>query len=337
MNKLVKVLIITMLVFAFAGCGSDSKEGEDKVYTVKLHHAQLEATAMHQGTVKLKELVEEGTNGKVIIEIFPNSQLGTDTEAAEYIQTGSIDAGIIPTAKLSGFHAPIQILDLPFLFPTRKALYGTLDDPEFLEAIFKPMEDVGFKGINIWESGFKQLTATQKISKPEDFEGLKIRTMESPLIIAQFKALGANPTPIDFAETYNALQQNVVQGQENPVVSIKNMKFYEVQSDMIISNHAYLGYAFLFGKSFWDNLPKEYQEVILDASKEAADFERQLSIDSEAEMIQEIADSGTTITYLTDEEVAAFTEVMKPVHEEFRSVLGSDLLDLTYRIVDAHK
>jgi TRAP-type C4-dicarboxylate transport system substrate-binding protein len=110
---------------------------EDKVYTVKLHHAQLETTAMHQGSVKFKELVEAGTNGKVVIDIFPNAQLGTDTEAAEYIQTGSIQAGIIPTAKLSGFHAPIQILDLPFLFPNRESLYKTMDDPEFLEKVLQ--------------------------------------------------------------------------------------------------------------------------------------------------------------------------------------------------------
>lgn len=336
MNKLVKVILIAMLAFAFAACGPKEVE-EDKVYTVKLHHAQLETTAMHKGSVKFKELVEAGTNGKVKIDIFPNAQLGTDTEAAEYIQTGSIQAGIIPTAKLSGFHAPIQILDLPFLFPNRESLYKTMDDPEFLEKVYKPMEAVGFKGINFWESGFKQFTADREIHAPADFTGTKFRTMESPLIIAQFKAVGSNPVPIDFAETYNALQQKIVNGQENPVVSIKNMKFYEVQSNMIISNHAYLGYAFLFGNTFWNTLPKEYQDVILEAAVEAAEYERQLSIDSEATMISEIAASGTTVTYLTEAEIAVFAEVMKPVHEQFRDVLGSDLLDLTYSLIEEYK
>jgi tripartite ATP-independent transporter DctP family solute receptor len=333
MNKLFKIILIGLLILAFTACSPQVEETEELVYTVKLHHAQLETTAMHLGAVKFKELVEAETNGKVIIDIFPNAQLGTDTEAAEYIQTGSVQAGIIPTAKLSGFHAPIQILDLPFLFPTREALYGTMDNPEFLAAIFTPMEDVGFKGINIWESGFKQLTANKEIHSPADFVGLKFRTMESPLIIAQFQILGANPVPIDFAETYNALQQKVVDGQENPVVSIKNMKFYEVQTNMIVSNHAYLGYAFLFGNEFWKTLPKEYQDIIMNASKVAVDYERQLSIDSEAIMIKEIADSGTVVTYLTDAETAVFSEVMKPVHEQFRSVLGSDLLDLTYSTI----
>lgn len=339
MNKLVKIILVAMLAFAFAACGAKDggKNDEDKVYTVKLHSAQLETTAMHKGAVKFKELVETKTNGKVKIDIFPNAQLGTDTEAAEYIQTGSIQAGIIPTAKLSGFSAPIQVLDLPFLFPSRKAAYATMDDPRFLEAVYKPMEAVGFKGINFWESGFKQFTANKELHAPDDFKGIKFRTMESPLIIAQFTTLGANPIPVDFAETYNALQQKVVEGQENPTVSIKNMKFYEVQKNMIISNHAYLGYAFLFGKAFWDTLPAEYQTIINDAAKEAADYERQLSIDAEDAMIAEIAASGTTVTYLTAEETAVFAELMKPVHEQFRNVLGSDLLDLTYSIVDANK
>lgn len=332
-KTLISLLIVSLIVLS--GCQSDG--GEKKTYTVKLHHAQLETTAMHQGAVKFKELVEANSDGQITITIYPNAQLGNDTEAAELIQTGSVTAGIIPTAKLSGFYAPIQVIDLPFLFPNRDALYGTLDDEEFKSSIFDGMEASGFKGINFWESGFKQFTADRLIEKPADFTGTKFRTMESPLLIAQFNALGANPIPIDFAETYNALQQKVVNGQENPVVSIKNMKFYEVQSNMIISNHGYLGYALLFGLDFWNELPTNLQQVVVEAAQEAVEFERELSIDSEATMIAEIAASGTTVTYLTEAQIAVFAEAMKPVHEQFRSVLGSDLLNLTYELIEANK
>lgn len=331
-KTLISLLIVSLIVLS--GCQSN---GEKKTYTVKLHHAQLETTAMHKGAVKFKELVEANSDGQIVITIYPNAQLGSDTEAAELIQTGSVDAGIIPTAKLSGFYAPIQVIDLPFLFPNRDALYGTLDDEEFKSSIFDGMEASGFKGINFWESGFKQFTADRLIESPADFAGTKFRTMESPLLIAQFNALGANPIPIDFAETYNALQQKVVNGQENPVVSIKNMKFYEVQSNMIISNHGYLGYALLFGLEFWNELPADLQEVVIEAAQEAVEYERQLSIDSEATMIAEIAASGTTVTYLTEAQIAVFAETMKPVHEQFRSVLGSDLLNLTYDLIEANK
>jgi C4-dicarboxylate-binding protein DctP len=209
-NLLKKLLLVPAVTLTIAGCGSAT---DDTVYTVKLHHGSADTTSKHKGAVRFAELVSEATDGKVVVTVYPSSQLGNDTEAAEYIQTGSIEAGLIPTAKLSGFYSPIQVLDLPFLFPNRDALYGTLDDDEFKSSIFTPMQEKGFYGLNFWESGFKQYTANKPITSPADFNGLKFRVMESPMLIAQYKALGANAIPIDFAETYNALQQKVVEGQ----------------------------------------------------------------------------------------------------------------------------
>lgn len=306
-----------------------------ETFKIKLHHDLAEESAQHKGLVEFKNIVEEKTGGRVQIQIFPNNTLGSDPEVAEMLQTGSVEAALIPTAKLSGFHAPLQVLDLPFVFPTREACYGTLDNEEFKEMLFTPMEDIGFKGINFWESGFKQFTANKPLAKPEDFAGLKFRTMESPLIISQFEALNASPVPIDFGETYNSLQQGVVDGEENPLVSIVNMKFYEVQTNTIISNHAYLAYALLFSKSYWDTLPEDIQQVIIEAADEAVQSERQMTIDDEAGYIKTIEDSGCTVTYLTDDEIAALSEVMMPVHEEYRDVIGSDLLDKTYEIIDS--
>lgn len=335
MNNLFKKLVLVPLVsLTVAGCGTAQ---DSTVYTVKLHHGSAETTAKHKGAVKFAELVSEATDGKVVITVYPSSQLGNDTEAAEQIQTGAVEAGIIPTAKLSGFYAPIQVIDLPFLFPNRNALYGTLDDTQFKSTIFNGMEAKGFHGINFWESGFKQYTANKPITSPSDFQGLKFRVMESPMLIAQYKALGANAIPIDFSETYNALQQKVVEGQENPVVSIFTMKFYEVQTDMTISNHGYLGYALLFGKTFWDSLPAKYQEAITKAADTAVKFEREQSIASEAGMIEQIKASGTKVSYMTPAQTNAFSTAMKPVHEQFRSVIGSDLLNLTYSLIEKNK
>ena len=124
--------------------------------------------------------------------------------------------------------------------------------------------------------------------------------MSSPLILDQFKALGANPTPIDFGETYNALQNGTVDGEENPLVSIVSMKFYEVQKNCTISNHAYLAYALLFSKSFWDTLPEDIQKIIDDAATEAVQEERQMTIDREAGYIETIKASGCEVNELTD-------------------------------------
>lgn len=311
------------------------KEASGETYKFKLHHDLADDSAQHKGLEEFKKIVEEKSEGRVQIQIFPNNTLGSDTEVAEMLQTGSVEAALIPTAKLSGFYAPLQVLDLPFVFPTREACYGTLDNEEFKSMLFTPMEDIGFKGINFWESGFKQFTANKPLATADDFKGLKFRTMESPLIISQFEALGASPVPIDFGETYNSLQQGVVDGEENPLVSIVTMKFHEVQKNCTISNHAYLAYALLFSKNYWDKLPEDIQQIIIEAADEAVQGERQMTIDNEEGYIKTIEESGCQVNYLTDEEKAALTEVMKPVHEEYRDVIGSDVLDKTYEIIDS--
>ncbi|MEA4894173.1 MAG: TRAP transporter substrate-binding protein [Oscillospiraceae bacterium] len=346
-RKLLPIALAATLMLGiavgFAGCGKSNSETPSNsgsadssggtVYTMKLHHDLAEGTAQDLGAKKFAELVSEKTNGQVEVKIFPNNVLGTDTEAAEMIQTNSLECALLPTAKLSGFYPPLQVLDLPYMFQTRDQLYGTLDDADFKDMLFKPMEELGMKGINFWESGFKQFTANKEVVKPEDFIGLKFRTMESPLIIAQFKALGANPIPIDFGETYNSLQQGVVDGEENPLVSIVNMRFYDVQSNVVISNHAYLAYAFLFSNDYWNTLPEDIQTAIIEAADEAVAYERQLTIDNEEGYIKTIEDSGTTVTYMTEEQTAVMADALKPVHEQFRDTIGSDLLDKTYELV----
>lgn len=349
MKKIVlAILCLTLLTSMFVGCGPKTEKAPDPgaaetndptkkpagdVIKIKLAHGMMEQTPQHQGALEFKRLVEEKTNGQVEVILHPAGQLGSDTEIAEMLQTNAIDCAIIPTAKLSGFYAPLQLLDLPFLFPSKEATYAALDNAEFKEMLFEPMESLGFKGINFWESGFKQITANSEIKTPADFKGLKIRVMESPLLIAQYEALGANPISIDFSETYNSLQQGAADGQENPLNSIVNMKFYEVQKYMTVSNHGYLAYALMFSNGAWNSLPAELQAAIEEAADEAVKYEREVNAEMEVEYIQTIKDSGTAVYELNAEEIAAFTESVKPVHEKFRSVIGSDTLDKAYEII----
>ena len=139
----------------------------------------------------------------------------------------------------------------------------------------------------------------------------------------------------DFSEVYNSLQQGVADGEENPLNSIVNMKFYEVQSHMTLSNHGYLAYALMFSNDTWDSLSADIQAAIMEAADEAVVYERQCNAEMEETYVQTIKDSGTAVYELSDEEMTAFAEAVKPVHEEFRDVIGSDLLDATYKLVDA--
>jgi tripartite ATP-independent transporter DctP family solute receptor len=196
---------------------------------------------------------------------------------------------------------------------------------------------LGIKPVAFWHTGFKQFTANIPIRKPDDFKGLKIRTMENPLIIAQYRAVGANPVPIDFHELYTSLQQKVVDGQENDINTIHDMKFYEVQKYMSISNHAWIGQTFAFSKAIYDKWPKNVQEVLTKTAQELAREERAGVIAAEKEMTEKFKANGMTILALTPQELDAFQKKMRPVHDQFADKIGKELVNLAYQEVQALK
>lgn len=336
-KKLLSIAVLMLVVLSiFAGCSTDSGNEPEQKIVLKFSHDLLEGTPQDVGANAFKEIFEGNTNGKYEVTIFPAGQLGDDVEIAEMLQTNAVQIALIPTAKLSGFTSTVQLFDLPFLFPSKEVAYQVFDS-EITDAVFAPLEDVGMKGLSVWESGFKQFTNNVAIRKPSDFEGLDIRVMNSPLLVEQYKAVGANPVAIAFPEVYNALQLGAVDGQENPLVSITNMKFYEVQDYMTISNHGYLGYAFLVSADLWNSLDAETQTTLKEAAIEAAQAERAETAAQEEGFLNTIRESGTEIIELTAEEHAAFENAMKPVHEQFADEIGRDLLQQVYDKIDSLK
>jgi len=302
-------------------------------WNMKFGHDMPEDSAQHVAALKYAELVKERTKGQVEIKVFPAQQLGTDPEMVQQAQMGTLEIVLPPTAKISGFAAQLQLADLPFLFPSKETCYQVLDGPVG-DKVLALLDAKGLKGVSFWESGFKQITANKAIRKPEDFAGMKVRVMESPLLIAQYKQVKANPVPIDFAETYNALQQGVVDAQENPLVSIVNMKFYEVQKYTMLSNHGFLGYAFLFSKKVYDGLPADIQKVMRDTARELASFERQDTARREAGYVERIKKGGSQIVTLSPQELQAFENAFRPVHQQFAKTIGEDLLKETYAHIE---
>ena len=292
---------------------------------IKLAHDLSEDTAQHVASEKFAQLIKERTGGKYEVKIFPSNQLGNDRETTEFLQFGSVQAALIPTAKLGLFAPSLQLPDLPFFFPSREITYAFLDSEVGLE-LLAGLSQKEMVGVAFWESGFKHFTANKALRSPADFKGLKFRTIESPILIEQFKALGANPVPIDFGETYNALQQRVVDGQENPLISIVRMRFYEVQSHVMLSSHGYLAYAFLYSKPWFDKQPKDMQKILTDTAREVAHFQREETVRREKDLIAVIEKSGTTIVQLTRAELDSFAEATRGVHGKFENAIGKDLM-----------
>lgn len=320
-----------LLVAASAAASAQAQE------VLKFHHDLPEDSAQHMGAVEFERLVEERIGDRIDVQIYANNALGDDVEVAQQMQFGAVHAAPIPTAKLANFNTALQLVDLPFLFPGPDIAYEVLDSEVGME-VLEGLGPSGFVGVMFWESGFKQLTCNHVVSKPQDLSDRKVRVMESPLLIAQYEQMGATAIPVAFSEVYTALQQGVVECQENPIVSIHKMKFYEVQDHMMISNHGYLATAFIFSKVWFDGLDAETQEVLLTSAREAGVFQRERSRELEGEYLQQIRDAGTTDVHeLTAEQLEVFSEAMKSVHAQFADRIGAELLDRVYAEIEQQK
>ncbi|WP_432697845.1 TRAP transporter substrate-binding protein [Marinobacterium sp. YM272] len=330
MNKPLKTLISAMTL-AISATALQAQAAS----VIKLHHDMTEDSAQHEGAERLKQLIEERSNGEYEVNIYPNNALGDDVQVAQQMQFGAVEAAPIPTAKLSGFNKNLQLIDMPFLFPSREAAYELLDGP-IGDEVLSGLRKAGFEPAMFWESGFKQLTCNHAVNSPADLDGRKVRVMESPLLISQYKALGSNPVPIAFSETYTALQQGVVECQENPLVSISQMKFYEVQDDLMLSNHGYLATAFIFSKTWFDQQSPENQQMLKAAVREAGEYQRERSIAREQAYLDGIeAAGGTEIVSLSPEQLQKFSQAMTPVYDEFAGKLDDNLLERTQQALAA--
>jgi C4-dicarboxylate-binding protein DctP len=300
---------------------------------IKVAHDQPETSTHHQAAMRWAELVKERTSGEFEIQVFAASTLGSGTQMVEQTQAGAVEAFVLPTGWIAPFAPSVSVLDLPFLFPDRKTTYQVVDGPVGQE-ILKPLEDVSLKGVAFWESGFKQFTGGFPISTPADYEGKKIRTMPSEVIQKQFDAFGAVPTTITFAELYSALQQKVVDGQENPIATIAAMRFFEVQKHLTLSDHGFLAYVVVFNKPFFDGLSEEIRTVLIETAREAGQYQRDIIEEAEQRHLEEFRQAGVEIAEITDEQRAAFVEASQPVYAWFREKYGSETLDNILEEVD---
>ncbi|MGF7057674.1 TRAP transporter substrate-binding protein [Brassicibacter mesophilus] len=335
-RKIAILLSVVMLLNIYlVGCGSrgGSSDSAEEVIEINYGHGFMPETPHHKAALKFKEEVESKTNGKVKVNVFPSGQLGSAREMFEGLQMGTQEIALVPTARISGFAPELQLFDLPYLFPTREIAYEIMDGEVGTE-LLNVLDDQKIKGIAFYEDGFKHFTANKEIRAVDDFKGVKFRTMESPIIMSQFKALGANPVPIDFSELYNSLQLGVVEGQENPLVTIENMKFYEVQDYLMLSEHAYLGHVLIYSSDWFNKLPEDIQKVLYDTGREVAKWQRNAVQEEEVKYLETIKASGTNIVELSESEKEALKEITRPVHNEYVKMFGNDIIDKVYAEIE---
>jgi tripartite ATP-independent transporter DctP family solute receptor len=298
---------------------------------MKVAYVVPETQSTHVAAAKFfKPYVEKHSKGQIIVELYPNGQLGGDRQAIEAVGLGTINMTIPAVAVLSGFEPRFQVFDLPFLFNSKKEAYKALDGAlgTKLNALLPPL---GLKNLAYAENGFRMITNNKgPVTKPADLAGLKIRTMENPIHIATFRALGANPTPMSFGELYTALQQKTVDAQENPIPLIYTSKFYEVQKYCSLSGHVYAATALLVNDKWFNSLPKDLQKVLQDAAVVYRTEQRKISDQQDKEMIASLKKNGMKVNDITPEQKKAFVAATAGVYKEFAKTVkdGQELIDL---------
>jgi len=293
--------------------------------TLKLGHIADPANPYAQGGQKFADLVAEKSDGSVEVQVFPSSQLGNQRDLVEGLTLGTVDMCLTSTAVLGNFLPQVAVFDLPFIFRDRDHTYKALDSIGM--DIAKDLEPRGIKVLAYFENGVRNMTNNVRpIREPADMVGLKIRVMEQPIYIAMMKALGANPTPMAFGELFTALQQGVVDGQENPAAHIYTKRFFEVQKYISFTEHTYSAEPMLISMISWNKLTPEQQEIMIEAAEEARDWQRQLSQDLENGYWDKIRESGKS-EIIEDVDREAFKEATAVVWKDFEDTVGKENID----------
>ena len=292
-------------------------------FVFKLGHIADPENPYAKGAEKFAQLVKEKTGGKVEIQVFPSSQLGNQRDLVEGTQFGTIDFTMTSTAVLGNFLPQVAVFDLPFIFRDVQHAYKALDTVgmEIAEKL------QGMKLLAYYENGVRHMTNSKRpIRKPEDMKGLKIRVMEQPIYIEMIKALGGNPTPMAFGELFTALQQGVVDGQENPAAHIYTARFFEVQKYISLTAHTYSAEPMLVSLAAWNKLPKDLQEKVQTAANESRDWQRDLCRQLEEGYWTKIQESGKS-EINRDVDKQAFADATRGVWAMFEKKVGKENIE----------
>ncbi|NCT82436.1 MAG: TRAP transporter substrate-binding protein [Comamonadaceae bacterium] len=299
---------------------------------IKFSHVVAPDTPKGKGAQRFKELAEQRTNGRVKVEVYPNSQLYKDKEEMEALQLGSVQMLAPSLAKFGPLGAKeFEVVDLPFIFKDTGAFRALTDGPLGAE-LFKKLEPKGIKGLAYWDNGFHIMSANKPLHHVADFKGLKMRIQSSKVLDAQMRALGAIPQVMAFSELYQALQTGVVDGTEGVPSNFYTQKIYEVQKHMTLSNHGHLAYAVIVNKKFWDGLPADIRSQLESAIKDATVYANAIAATENATALDKIKASGRVTIYTpTPAEINEWKKALMPVHKEMEARVGKATIEAAYK------
>lgn len=339
MNKKLAIIVSMLLIFslAIAGCkpaatptpGGTTPAPTVKKVQLKMSTTTSDTSSWTKGANKFADLVKERTNGNVEIKVYPNEQLagGSQGKGIEMLISGAVDFTYHSNIIYSITDERFGVISLPWLIPDIATADEKLSGAGGT-AINKLLLEKGIVGLGFGENGFRQITNSKRpIATPDDIKGLKLRIPGIKMFISLYKALGADPITMNFGEVFTALQQKTIDGQENPTDVINSSKINEVQKYMTVWNYSYDSIILGMNKARFDSFDKATQDIIIQAAKEANEFQRNLNRELSAKQTQDFAEKGMVVTTLTEEQMKPFIEKVKPVYTEYEPIMGKELID----------
>ncbi|MFC5067119.1 TRAP transporter substrate-binding protein [Flaviflagellibacter deserti] len=315
------VAVLSTILLSTSTLAADVKER-----TLKFGYSTFEAHPLGQGANKFVELVGKKSDGKIKMKVYPATQLGSETQTISATQGGVQDIVGTSTAPLTGLVKEYAIFDFPFLFANAKEADAVVDGPVG-QTLLAKLSEKNLAGLCFFENGFRNVTNSKRpITKGEDVAGLKIRTMQNPVYIDSFKALGANAVPMPWPEVYTALESGAIDAQENPYGIISVNKLNEVQKYISVTKHAYSPWAMIMSKKLWDDLSNDERKIFVDSCNEAKEFQRKFSREEDAKIVADLKSKGMAINELSPEEVAKIKATLQPVIDKYSATVGADLV-----------
>lgn len=302
---------------------------------IRFSHVVSPHTPKGQAVAIFARLANERLQGRVDIQVFPNSQLYNDDSILEALDTGGVEMAAPSTSKFSTWFPEFQLFDLPFLFMNKevfyKAMAGNVGD-----RIYEILNKKGLHGLSVWENGFKQISNNYRaLRRPADVSGITFRIMPSQVLEYQYEAIGGKSRVIPFSAVFTSLEQGVIGGQENTWSNIYSKGFHRVQKFITETNHGFLGYLVVTNQKFWQSLPDDIRHELESILGEATVWIKENSLKMNQQDKVKIIQSGlTNVTQLTEGDLKIWRDAFKPVHDRFRSVIGNDLIDYVYNLND---
>lgn len=331
MKKSLVFLMVIILVISLAACSGNPGGTKTEKIKLKMSVTGSEQSTWTAGANKFAEIVKEKTNDQIEIMVFPNEQLsgGNQSKGIEMLRNGTTDLTLHSNIIYSIMDEKFGVISLPWLLPSYDKVDEKLGEGgEGRAAVTAMLDEIGVVALGFGENGFRQLTNNvREVKTPEDLEGLKIRVPGMKMYISLFKALGTDPQSMNFAEVFTALQQNTIDGQENPADIIDSSKLYEVQKYLSRWNYSYDAIVLGINKDKFNTFTDEQKQILRDAATEAMAFQIQQNRSKEEEQFKKFQENGMTVTMVDEEQINRFKEKVQSVYDEYEPIMGKELID----------